>query len=226
MTLRHTVLFSGLAVVGGFFGGQLGRPVAAQAQIPPPRSENQILVPVDGLRFVTENQQTVAVLAQQGGNGVFVLLDANGRPSVSFAAGPGGSVAIRSQADGGTLDVSSIDGRSRTRISATASGTMFEAASGTATIMLANRAGTSQFSLPMPNGRPAFEFLASANGGQLDIKSSSGNSALTLAASTGGGLFTVRDGNGTGTATISGAGLFSSIKGGKTVWSAPPAPPN
>jgi hypothetical protein len=225
MTLRHTLLFSGLALFGGLVGGQIGRPTVAQAQIPPPRSENQVLVPVDGLRFVTENQQTIAVLAHQGGNGVFALLDANGRPSVTFSAGPGGTVSIRTQSDGGLFEVATPDGRSRTRLTTSASGTMFEASSGAATLLLANRAGTSQISIPMPNGRPAFEFLTTANGGQFDVKGSSGNSAFTAAAAPGGGLVTVRDGNGTGTATISGTGQFSSVKGGRTVWTAPPAAP-
>lgn len=226
MTFRHTILFSTLALVGGFVGGQMGRPTVAHAQIPPPRSENQILVPNDGLRFVTEDLRTVAILGYQGGNGFFALLDSGGRPALTLGAGPGGLVSLRAMPDGGMLEVATHDGRNRTRIAANGSGNTFETLSGNATMILANRAGAMQFSLPGPSGRAAIDFLTTATGGQMDVRGANGSSAFTVSATTGGGLVTVRDAAGTGNATVSGAGVFSSIKQGKTVWSAPPTTGN
>jgi hypothetical protein len=226
MTWRHTLLFSVLALVGGFVGGQVGRPTIAQAQVQQQRNENQILVPNDGLRFVTEEGRTVAAMGYQAGNGFFALLDANGRPALTMTAAPGGTVNLRSVADGAIVEVGTPDGRNHMRMSANASGDMLEGVSGSATLLLANRGGTSQFSMPGPNGRSLIDLATTANGGQLDLRSSSGSSALTASVTTGGGLLTVRDAAGNGNALVSGAGQFSSLKQGKTVWSAPPTTGN
>jgi hypothetical protein len=221
MNIRHALLFSLLAVAGGLLGSWLFRPTTAHAQ-QNLRSENQVLVPTDGLRFVTEQQRTVAVLGLQGGNAVFVLYDSNGRPSVGMTAGTGGSVTIRAQADGGSIEVATLDGSSSARLATSASGANLEATYRTSVFSVSNNGANTQMNLPGPNNATAIQFLTGQNGGQVTVFGPAGRSAMTAEGTPTGGMLTLRDGTGKTSATVSNAGTFASFKEGRVVWQAPP----
>jgi hypothetical protein len=221
MNLRHTLLFSLLAVAGGVLGSWLFRPIPAQAQ-QNVRNENQIFVPTEGLRFVTDQQRTVAVMGHQGGNAILVLYDANGRPSVGLTAGTGGSVTVRAQADGGSVEVSSLDGTSTARLAANASSANLEATFRTSVFSVSNNGANTNVNIPGPNNMTAVQLLTGQNGGQMTLYGPASRSAMTAEGTPTGGMLTLRDGTGKTTATVSNAGTFASLKEGRVVWQAPP----
>ena len=226
MTIRHTALFSALALAGGFLGGLAsgGRAIPAQAkQVPQLRTENQIHVPLNGLRFVTSEGRTVAVLGVQGNNGAFALLDSNGTPSVMLAAGPGGSVNIRSVQGGALLELASADGRSKARMSAQSSESIIETNVQGSLLTLRSRAAGSKLMLPGAQNARGIELSTGTQGSSLNIFGTSGRAALTAQSGATGGLLTLHDAQGETAAMVSGAGTFASVKGGRPVWQAPPA---
>ena len=221
MTIRHTLLLSLLAVVGGMLGSLLFRPTTAHAQ-QNLRTENQVLVPTDGLRFVTEQQRTVAMLGLQGGNAVLVLYDANGRPSVGMTAGTGGSVTIRAQADGGSIEIATLDSTSTARLGANASSANLEATYRTSVFSVSNNGANTHVNIPGPNNTTAIQLLTGQNGGQMTVYGPASRSAMTAEGTPTGGMLTMRDGTGKTTATVSNAGTFASFREGRVVWQAPP----
>ncbi|MCH7945968.1 MAG: hypothetical protein IIC73_08165 [Armatimonadetes bacterium] len=225
MTIRHTALFSALALAGGFLGGLASgvRTIPAEAkQIPQIRSDNLILVPNNGLRFVTEEGRTIAVLGVQGNNGALALLDSNGMPSVMLAAGPGGTVNIRSVQGGGLLEITSADGRSKARMSAQSAEAIIETNVQGSLLVLRSRAAGSKLMLPGARNARGIELATGTQGSSISIFGTTGRAALTAKTGPTGGLLTLHDAQGETSATVSGVGTFVSVKDGRTVWQAPP----
>ncbi|HXH61905.1 MAG TPA: hypothetical protein VNI20_11175 [Fimbriimonadaceae bacterium] len=225
MTIRHTVLFSVLAIIGGMVGGALfGRTIPVEAQIkqfPPVRSENYIVVPNEGLRFITDKSKPIAYLGQQGGGTVFVLLDDQGSPSVALASGTGGTVTIRAQQGGGKIEVASEDHNTVARMSVTTGAAQFDGQVQRSVSTFGSNVGGGTLSISKPDGNSALELKATKQGGFATIFGAMSRSALTLEGGANGGIFNVRDSMGTTTASVVGTGAFSSLKDGKTVWHAP-----
>jgi hypothetical protein len=211
-----------LALAGGVIGGHWGAPTPAKAQTQI-RSENQIVVPDEGLRFVTMRGRTVAVMGLQDGNSVLALLDNAGRPSVTLIASPGGSVTLRSKPDGGEVEVSTADGSKLARLVASASGATIEAVTNKSTLSLLNTGAGTTSLFPGANGATALMLATGASGGSVTVYGPGSKSALTVEGNASGGLLTVRDANATTTATVTGAGTFAALRAGRTVWQAPPA---
>lgn len=220
MTIKQTVMFAALALIGGVLGGYLGRPVAVEAQVPPVRFINDIAVPNDGLKFTNEQGKTVAFLGFQGGNTFFSLVDMNGRPSVSLVAGAGGTVTLRGLPDGGEILVGSVDGSKSARFSATGSGTTIEAVTNKTSLVLQNRGNGASLLMPGTTGNTV-QLVSGANGGSLSLFTPALKSALVLEGGATGGNLSVRDASGTQTASISGSGVFAAHRNGKAVWQAP-----
>lgn len=225
MTIRHTALFSILALAGGFLGGLASnaRTIPAQAkQVPQVRTENQIHVPNNGLRFVTETGRTVAVLGVERNNGVLALLDSNGVPSILLAAGPGGNVNIRSVAGGAILELASADGRSQARMSAQSSESIIQTNVGGSLLTLRSRLAGSTLMLPGAQNSRGIELTTGNQGSMISVFGTAGRAALTARSGPTGGLLTLHDAQGDMAATVSGVGTFVSVSGGRTVWQAPP----
>ena len=225
MTIRHTALFSALALAGGFLGGLASgvRTVPAQAkQVPQLRTENQILVPNNGLRFVTQDSKTIAVLGVQGNNGALALLDSNGVPSVMLAAGPGGTVNIRTVQGGGLLEIASADGRSKARMSAQSAEAIIETNVGGSLLTLRSRAAGSKLMLPGARNARGIELATGTQGSSIGLFGTSGRAAMTVQSGPTGGLLSLHDAQGATSATVSGVGTFVSVKDGRPVWQAPP----
>lgn len=220
MTIRHTVLFSALALIGGLIGGLVSRPMVAQAQVPPVRFINDIAVPNDGLKFTNEQGRTIAFLGFQGGNTFFSLVDMNGRPSVSLVAGVGGNVSLRGLPDGGEILVGSVDGTKSARFSANATGTTIEAVTNRTSLVLQNRGNGASILMPGTTGNTV-QLVSGANGGSLSLFTPALKSAVVLEGGATGGNLSLKDANGTQTASISGAGVFAAHRNGKAVWQAP-----
>ncbi len=224
MTLRHTLLFSLLALIGGFVGGLIGRPVQASAQqqlTPPVTFINSILVPDDGLKFMDKNSKVVAFMGIQGGNCMFALLNNQERPSITFAAGVGGGVNFNTVADGAQMEMISANGSTRTRFSATSFGAMFEAEASKNLLVISNTGSSSQITMPGAAGKRGIDLISGANSSSLTLNNGAGVSSLNLEGVVGGGMLTVRDGTGKVTATVGSSGVFASHLDGKTVWRAP-----
>lgn len=222
MKLIQFVGIASLAFAGGILGGHFGAPTPAKAQVQV-RSENQIVVPDDGLRFVTMQGRTIAVMGIQAGNAALVLLDNAGRPSVTLVAGPGGSVTLRARPEGGDIEVASLDGSKYARLTASSSGAAFEAVSGTSTLSLLNMGTRSTLTMPGSNSATALMLATTASGGAVTVYGPTGKSAVTVEGNATGGLLGVRDASGTVAASVSGAGTFASVRAGQTVWQAPPS---
>lgn len=220
MTLKHTLLFAALALFGGFVGGLIGRPDAAQAQVPPVKFVNDISVPNDGLKFTNEQGRTVAFMGFQGGNTFFSLVDMNGRPSVSLVAGAGGTVTLRGLPDGGEIMVGSVDGSKSARFSATGSGTTIEAVTNKTSLVLQNRGNGASLLMPGTTGNTV-QLVSGASGGSLSLFTPALKSAMVLESGATGGNVSVRDANGVQTASVSGAGVFAAHRNGRAVWQAP-----
>jgi hypothetical protein len=223
MTLRHTLLFSLIALIGGLLGGLVSRPVAAQAQtqgVPPVRFVNDIQVPNEGLRFVDQSNRLVAFMGIQGGNCVFALLDSQGKPSISFAAGVGGVMNFSSLADGAQMEMMSASGSTKARLSATSSGAMFEAEALRSVLAISNTGSSSHFAMPGAAGRRGIDLVAGPSS-SLTLNNGAGAPSLNLEGVVGGGMLTVRDGTGKVTATVGSSGVFASHLDGKTLWRAP-----
>ena len=221
MKTLKTLLFSVLAVIGGMIGGAVFQPIPAHAQ-QNLRSENQILVPVDGLRFVTETGRTIAIMGIRNGNGALVMFDANGRPSVTLSAHTGGTVSLFATPDGGQIEVSNLDNSSRGRLSASASGVTFDSIVSSSLLSFGNTASGGSLLIPGRNGAKGVELLSGINGGQVNVYGSGGKPALTTEGTANGGMLSVRDGTGKTTATVSNAGIFASLKDSRVVWQGPP----
>jgi hypothetical protein len=211
-----------LSLVGGAIGASLTRPLPAKAQVQV-RSENQIVVPDDGLRFVNMQGRTVAVMGLQNGNSTFILLDNNGRPSVTFSASSGGTVVVRARTDGGEVEVGSLDGTKLARLTASGSGSSLEAVTNRSTVSILNTGGGSNVMLPGPNGTTALALTTTASGGTLTVYGPGNKPAITVEGNATGGIFSVRDQAGATTASVTGAGTFAALRSGRTVWQAPPA---
>ena len=225
MTIRHTALFSALALAGGFIGGLASgvRTIPAEAkQVPQVRTENQIHVPNNGLRFVTEDNRTIAVLGVQRNNGALALLDSNGEPSVMLAAGPGGTVSIRSVQGGGLLEINSADGRSKARMSAQSAEAIIETNVQGSLLVLRSRAAGSKLMLPGGQNSRGIELATGTQGSSIGIFGTTGRAALIAQSGTTGGLLSLHDAQGEKSATVSGVGTFVSIKDGRPAWQAPP----
>lgn len=223
MTLRHTLLFSALALVGGTVGGAIfGRITVAEAkQIPPVRSENYIVVPNEGLRFITDKNQPIAFMGQQGGGTVFVLLDGAGQPSVALVSGVGGTVTVRARPGGGLIEIASTDRTTAGRMSVGAGDVRFEGQVQKVTSFFGANIGGGTLSLTKPDGGTALDLRATPLGGLATIYGALAKSALTLEGGADGGVLNVRDKAGAPSASVSGTGAFASIKDGRTVWHAP-----
>ena len=226
MTIRHTALFSALALAGGFLGGLASgvRTIPAEAkQVPQIRRENQIFVPNNGLRFITEDNRTVAILGVQGNNGALALLDSDGVPSVMLAAGTGGTVNIRSVQGGSLLELASADGRSKARMSAQSAEAIIETNVQGSLLVLRSRAAGSRLMLPGGQNSRGIELATGAQGASISLFGSSGRAALTAQSIASGGLLSLHDARGETSATVSGVGTFVSVKDGRPVWQAPPS---
>ncbi len=221
MTFRHALLFSFLALIGGFLGGLVGRPVVAQAQVTQVRVNNDITIPNEGLRFIDQNMKVVAFMGIQAGNCFFTLLDSQGKPSISFSSGVGGSVNFSSLADGAQMEIASANGANRTRLSATSLGATFEAEASKRVFMINNTGASSQISMPGAVGKRGIDMIVGPSGSSLMMNNGLGVPSVSFEGTAGGGLFTGRDGTGKTTTTIGGTGVFSSYVDGKVVWRAP-----
>ena len=111
MRRNQFLSFCAIGFVGCFLGGfvaQAGpRPVLAQYQTFPNnqpvngqvqiRSENTLFVPEGGLRMVNQQNRTLGVILDLGGNGGIVLFNNQGRPSVTLSAGGAGTIEANAQ---------------------------------------------------------------------------------------------------------------------------------
>jgi hypothetical protein len=225
MALRHALLFSFLALIGGFLGGLVSRPAVVSAQtqgVPPVRFVNDIQVPNEGLRFVDPNNRLVAFMGIQGGNCVFALLNSQERPSISFVAGVGGVVSFSSLADGAQLEMASASGSTKARLSATSIGATLEAEALRSVLAISNTGSSSHIAMPGGAGRRGIDLVAGPSS-SLTLNNGGGTPSLNFEGAVGGGSLTVRDGTGKVTATVGSSGVFTSLKDGKQVWRAPAA---
>ena len=223
MTLKHTVLFCLLAIAGGFLGGVFAnrQPLPAQAQVPPVRSENQILVPNNGLKFVTEDNRTIAMLGNQRNNGMFVLMSANGQPAVVFTAGTGGSVNISVNSTGSQLQLSSANGTTVTSLSAFRGEAVILASVQGSVASFRARMNGASLSLPGRNNSRAFELSSGQEGGVLSLFGANQKAGMIFQVGSTGGVLNVNDAQGRPATTMSGAGKFTAMLQGKQVWQAP-----
>ena len=223
MTLKQTVLFSFLALVGGFLGGMFAnrQPLLVHAQVPQVRSENQILVPTDGLRFVTENNRTLAVLGNQRNNGVFMLMNAMGQPAVVFTAGTGGSVNVSVNSTGSQIEISSANGATVASLGAFRGEAVLLTSVQGSIASLRTRSNGASLSLPGRNNARAFELTSGQQGGVMSLFGENQKAGMIFQVGSTGGVLNVNDAQGRPAATMSGAGQFTAMLQGKQVWQAP-----
>lgn len=86
-------------LVGVWVGLQAGRPAYAQQVI----VENKVVVPRDGLRFVSETGVPVATMLATAGGAHLTLNDAQGNPAIAFEARSGGQALLTTGPDGAAL---------------------------------------------------------------------------------------------------------------------------
>lgn len=238
MRNSQTLLFSALALVGGYVGGSMapGRhtieyvnmaptaPAGALVSSQQVQTTNAILVPDAGLRFQSSDMRTVAFLGYVNGSTAFVLLDGNGVPSVTLTAGTSGKVNVSAQGDSPHIELFAGNGNSVVGMSASRDSSGFFAnAVGSKVDMNAGTSGSS-LTLGSPGGATGLGLVAERTGGTLTLFGDTKLPALTLEGDGPGGLVSTRDAKGLTTATM-GVGKFTVLKDGKSLWQAPPSAP-
>lgn len=222
MTKLQYLGLCGVLAVGSFLGGRSGilGSTAAHAQT---RVQNQdyLLVPNGGLRLMTEQGRPVGVIGNRNGNGVLILFDAAGQPSVTIGAGAAGKIALTAES-GAALNLSTAGNERTASLTATSSQSQLSLSRpGQAGSTVSDSANGGRLTLMSRAGKPAAEVFAGNGGGQIALNNDGGINLIQMLFFEGYGRFDVKDPSSKSAATVFGTGSAQIKKGDEIVWKAP-----
>jgi len=217
--------YAGLIVVFGtasFFGGWVGNfgpaPAAAQTRV---QNQDYLVVPNGGLRLMSEQGRPLGVIGDRNGNGVLILFDAAGQPSVTLSAGPAGRVVLSGETNAAvTL---STPGNERSA-SMTVAGPIAQLAflrNGQPGSSIADSPTGGRLSIGSRAARPSAELFAGNGAGQLNINNDAGTNLMQLLISDAAGRLEIKDPATNSAFSVLGRGQASIRRGDEVVWKVP-----
>jgi hypothetical protein len=227
MSRTQFAAFLAVSFVGCFLGGLVARlgPEDAHAQLAPTnprqipgiRNEDVLFVPNGGLRIVDYNNRVLGLLGEQGGGASLILMDSNGRPSVSILAGSGGQAVLSAQGPA-SLKLSPAGGKQTATLEAAASGPSLLLGS---LVSMGASGDGGKVHVNEPQGRPALRMEAATDGGRVVGQNRGGKTLYEIMGGSDGGQVTLRTSDGgAGFQAVAGSRI-SLTKGEKTLFKAP-----
>ncbi len=225
-----------LLVLGfcAFMGGYVANlgPHRAEAQRTLPRGgsgriqptvTDTIVVPPNGLKFVTSGGEVVAALGTRGNESILALFDGRGQPAVTLTAGSGGFVEVSTNT-GGQVRISSNNRSNKVALDASNDGTKLELARGdtNAVTIKDDLANGSRLTLADRGGHPGLDAFFSNSKATLALLDSNGDQLATLASSGTAGTIELKDPKRKSSSLVSGEGKVT-LSADEKKWVAPPA---
>ena len=212
----------GVLGIGAFLGSYAAgwKPNAAVAQT---RVQNQdyLLIPNSGLRLVTEQGHPVGMIGQRGGNGVFILLDSSGQPSITLNAGAGGKVTVNAESEA-NLMMNTANNGSGVRLSTSSAASQLSfLRGGQAATAISDAPTGGRLVIGARSNRPAVELSAGTGGGQLNLLNDAGTSFIQLLLNENAGRMQISDPASSTIFTLNGKGSAFIRRGEETIWSVP-----
>lgn len=181
------------------------------------RTENTLLIPDGGLRMVNSQNRTLGVILDQGGNGGIVLLNSQGRPSVTMIGGPAGLVELNAQT-GPSIKMSGPSGGDSVTLTGGEATASLKLASG-----LALTSGTDGGHVLVNDGKAnqSLRLEASAAGGRIVGFDTAKSSLFELTAKDEEGVLSLSSKNAEPGFQAFGSGSSVIKKDRETIWKIP-----